>query len=96
MCCVLCEMLPPVRCFTCNSITRWREYDACLRKGQTPIEAMESMGRLSRYCCRRMLLTHPRTVTAVLARTTCNDMAYDDGSVMHLEARGTVRHIACD
>ena len=89
-------MLPPIRCFTCNSITRWREYDELIRSGLSPHDSIQLMGRLSRYCCRRMLITHPQTVTKVLSGATCKDVMYDDGSVLHMESTEPQRVIACD
>lgn len=47
-------MLPPIRCFSCNALVRFREFDE-LREERVPKgEAMDRLGA-RRYCCRRML-----------------------------------------
>jgi len=63
-------MIIPVRCFTCGKVIgslyeefnkRYREYkkavDAGEKPKETPKEILDDLG-VTRYCCRRMLLTH--------------------------------------
>ncbi|HIH44897.1 MAG TPA: DNA-directed RNA polymerase subunit N [Candidatus Methanoperedenaceae archaeon] len=52
----------PVRCFTCGKViaSSWEEY-----KKRTAVEepgkVLDDLG-ITRYCCRRMLLTHVELV----------------------------------
>lgn len=63
-------MIIPVRCFTCGKVIgslyeefnkRYREYKKAVDGGEkpkeTPKEILDDLG-VTRYCCRRMLLTH--------------------------------------
>ncbi|MCD6467860.1 MAG: DNA-directed RNA polymerase subunit N [Thermoplasmata archaeon] len=60
----------PVRCFTCGKVIgslyeefnkRYQEYQRALTNGEkpkeTPKEILDDLG-VTRYCCRRMILTH--------------------------------------
>ncbi|MCE4610749.1 MAG: DNA-directed RNA polymerase subunit N [Desulfurococcales archaeon] len=51
-------MLPPVRCFTCGAPLGhlWPLYAERVRKGEDPGKVLDELG-VTRYCCRRMLLT---------------------------------------
>lgn len=53
-------MLIPVRCFTCGNVIGqlFKEWDERMQKGEeSPKEILDSLG-LTRFCCRRMLITH--------------------------------------
>jgi len=52
-------MLIPVRCFTCGKVigNLWTKYQELIEQEYSENEALNQLG-LSRYCCRRMLLTH--------------------------------------
>ena len=63
-------MIIPVRCFTCGKVIgslyeefnkRYQEYQRALINGEkpkeTPKEILDDLG-ITRYCCRRMLLSH--------------------------------------
>jgi DNA-directed RNA polymerase subunit N len=52
-------MMVPVRCFTCGTVVghTWDEYRERTARGENAGEVLTQLG-LSRYCCRRMLLTH--------------------------------------
>ncbi len=53
-------MLIPIRCFTCGNVIGqfFKEWDERLQKGEeSPKEILDSLG-LTRFCCRRMLITH--------------------------------------
>ena len=63
-------MIIPVRCFTCGKVIgsayeefkrRYEEYKKAVEKGEkpkeTPKEILDDLG-ITRYCCRRMLLSH--------------------------------------
>ena len=53
-------MLIPIRCFTCGNVIGqlFKDWDERLQKGEeSPKEILDSLG-LTRFCCRRMLITH--------------------------------------
>ncbi|MCK4319473.1 DNA-directed RNA polymerase subunit N [Candidatus Micrarchaeota archaeon] len=55
----------PVRCFTCGSVIghRYEEYKE-KAKNTSQKEALDSMN-ITRYCCRRMFLTHVELIDLV-------------------------------
>ena len=61
-------MIIPVRCFTCGKVIG-NKYDTYLELMQdentTDAAALSILG-LTRYCCRRMLLTHVDLMTRLL------------------------------
>lgn len=52
-------MMVPVRCFTCGAVIgqHWDAFRERTQRGDPAGVVLDSLG-LSRYCCRRMLLTH--------------------------------------
>ena len=52
-------MIIPVRCFSCGKPVAqdWEDYVERTKKGESPKSVLDSMG-YTRYCCRRMFLTH--------------------------------------
>jgi len=60
-------MIVPVRCFTCGKVVgnKWDKYQALLSSGVSAKQALDDLG-LSRYCCRRMLLTHVEIIDTLL------------------------------
>jgi len=52
-------MLIPVRCFTCNKVigNKWELYQEKLKQGKSNDQVFKELG-LTRYCCKRMLMTH--------------------------------------
>ncbi|ODQ64303.1 DNA-directed RNA polymerases II subunit [Nadsonia fulvescens var. elongata DSM 6958] len=52
-------MIVPVRCFSCGKVVgdKWEAYLALLAEGVSEGDALDRL-KLSRYCCRRMILTH--------------------------------------
>ncbi len=52
-------MIIPIRCFSCGKIigSKWEPYLEFIRNGRTEEESLNLLG-LTRYCCRRMILTH--------------------------------------
>ncbi|SBS79863.1 DNA-directed RNA polymerase II 8.2 kDa polypeptide, putative [Plasmodium ovale wallikeri] len=52
-------MIIPVRCFTCGKLigNLWSLYEKKLEEGTSKCDALDELN-LTRYCCRRMLLTH--------------------------------------
>ncbi|HUU48955.1 MAG TPA: DNA-directed RNA polymerase subunit N [Nitrosopumilaceae archaeon] len=60
-------MLVPVRCFTCGNLVadKFEDYQTKVKTGENPGKVLDSLG-ISRYCCRRMLLTTVETVQQVI------------------------------
>jgi DNA-directed RNA polymerase subunit N len=52
------KMMIPVRCFTCGKAIgdKWEEFVRRTRQGEEPKRVLDDLG-VTRYCCRRMLLT---------------------------------------
>jgi DNA-directed RNA polymerase subunit N len=61
------HMLVPVRCFTCGNLIadKFEEYNNGVRTGEEPAKILDSMG-ITRYCCRRMLLTSVETIQQII------------------------------
>ena len=60
-------MIVPVRCFSCGKVvaSEWEEYQKKIGMGEDPQKILDSLG-LTRYCCRRMLLSNADTIDDVL------------------------------
>ena len=60
-------MIIPVRCYTCGKVTGnlWERYLSYLEQGNTEKDALTKCG-CTRYCCRRMLLTHVDLIEKLL------------------------------
>ena len=60
-------MIIPVRCFSCGKLIgdRWEEYAKRVKAGQDPGVILDSLG-ITRYCCRRMLLSHVEVIDEIL------------------------------
>eukprot|EP00758_Cryptobia_borreli_P008016 Tbor_TRINITY_DN5351_c2_g1::TRINITY_DN5351_c2_g1_i1::g.3836::m.3836/K03007/RPB10, POLR2L; DNA-directed RNA polymerases I, II, and III subunit RPABC5 len=52
-------MIIPVRCYSCGTVigNRYEKYRNLLDQDYTEAEALDAL-KLSRYCCRRMILSH--------------------------------------
>ena len=52
--------LPPLRCWSCNKPMQeaWGAFCVGAREGKDQAELLNALG-LTRYCCRRMILTQP-------------------------------------
>jgi len=57
----------PVRCFTCGKLIadKWEAFAGRVKGGEAPEEVLDDLG-LTRYCCRRMLLSHIEIIDEVL------------------------------
>ncbi|MCC7576615.1 MAG: DNA-directed RNA polymerase subunit N [Methanomethylovorans sp.] len=53
----------PVRCFSCGKViaNSWDEYKRRTKDGEDPARVMDDLG-ITRYCCRRILLSHVELV----------------------------------
>ena len=60
-------MLVPVRCFTCGNLIadKYEDYQTKVKAGEDPKKVLDDSG-ITRYCCRRMLLTTVETIQQVI------------------------------
>lgn len=49
----------PIRCFTCGKVVshKWEPYVTAVQNGEPPALVLDRFG-FSRFCCRRMFVTH--------------------------------------
>lgn len=52
-------MIVPVRCFSCGAVIadKYEEFRRRVEENEDPEQVLDSLG-VTRYCCRRMLLSH--------------------------------------
>ena len=57
----------PVRCFSCGSLIgdKWEKFAERVKNGEEPAKVLDSLG-VTRYCCRRMLLSNVDVIDEVL------------------------------
>jgi len=57
----------PIRCYTCGKVVAkyYEDYQEGLKEGKQASELLDSFG-LTRYCCRRMLITHVDIIDDIL------------------------------
>lgn len=62
-----CKMIIPVRCFTCGKVigSVYESYVQRLEMGEKPEEVLDSLD-VTRYCCRRMILSHADLIDEVI------------------------------
>jgi DNA-directed RNA polymerase subunit N len=60
-------MIVPVRCFSCGKVIgdKWEDFKKRVEEGEEPNEVLEDL-YITRYCCRRMLLSHVEIIDEVL------------------------------
>ena len=60
-------MMIPVRCFTCGALIgdKWEEFARRVKDGEKPNKVLDELG-LTRYCCRRMILSNVEVVDEIL------------------------------
>lgn len=60
-------MIVPVRCFTCGNVigSYYEIYKRRVELGEDEKKVLDSLG-ITRYCCRRMLLTHVDLVDEIM------------------------------
>lgn len=60
-------MIVPVRCFSCGKVIgdKWEDFNKRVEAGENPAEILDDLG-VTRYCCRRMLLSHVEIIDDVL------------------------------
>jgi DNA-directed RNA polymerase I, II, and III subunit RPABC5 len=59
-------MIIPVRCFTCGKVigNKWEKYQQLITEYEEK-DVLDMLG-MTRYCCRRMLLTHIDLINKLL------------------------------
>lgn len=52
-------MIVPVRCFSCGAVIadKFEEFKRRVEENEDPKQVLDEL-RVTRYCCRRMLLSH--------------------------------------
>lgn len=60
-------MMIPIRCFTCGAVIgdKWEKFSRNVKNGEDPGKTLDSLG-VTRYCCRRMLLSHVDMLDKIL------------------------------
>lgn len=60
-------MIVPVRCFSCGKVIgdKWEEFSQRVENGEIPSDVLDDLG-VTRYCCRRMLLSHVEIIDEVI------------------------------
>jgi DNA-directed RNA polymerase subunit N len=60
-------MIIPVRCFTCGKVvaSSFQAFVERSRAGEDPRAVLDDLG-LTRYCCRRMILSNAELIDEVL------------------------------
>lgn len=60
-------MMVPVRCFSCGALIgdKWEEFARRVSGGENPKKVLDELG-ITRYCCRRMILSNVEVVDEVL------------------------------
>lgn len=59
--------MAPVRCFSCGSLIgdKWERFAERVKNGEDPAKVLDSLG-VTRYCCRRMLLSNVDVIDEIL------------------------------
>lgn len=60
-------MIIPVRCFTCGKVIgdKWEDFARRVKEGKDAGKVLDDLG-LTRYCCRRMLLSHVEIIDEII------------------------------
>ena len=60
-------MIIPIRCFTCGKVIgdKWESFSKRVTVGELPGEVLDDI-IVTRYCCRRMLLSHVDIIDEIL------------------------------
>ncbi len=60
-------MIVPVRCFSCGKVIgdKWEPYAKRVDAGEDPKDVLDDLD-LTRYCCRRMILSHVELIDELL------------------------------
>jgi len=60
-------MIIPVRCFTCGKVIgdKWEEFSQRVKEGEDAGKVLDDL-KITRYCCRRMFLSHVEIIDEVI------------------------------
>lgn len=60
-------LMVPVRCFSCGALIgdKWEEFARRVSGGESPKGVLDDLG-ITRYCCRRMILSNVEVIDEVL------------------------------
>ena len=60
-------MIIPIRCFTCGKLIadKWEDFSKRVQSGEDSKKVLDDLG-VTRYCCRRMLLSHTEIIDEIL------------------------------
>jgi len=60
-------MIVPVRCFTCGKLVgdKWEAFTKRVKEGEAAGKVLDDLG-VTRYCCRRMLLSHVEIIDEII------------------------------
>lgn len=60
-------MMVPIRCFSCGKLIgdKWEEFAKRVKNGEQPGKVLDELG-LTRYCCRRMILSNVEVIDEIL------------------------------
>ena len=60
-------MMIPVRCFSCGKVVgdKWEEFARRVKLGEDAKSILDSL-EVTRYCCRRMILSHVDIIDEIL------------------------------
>ncbi len=60
-------MIMPIRCFTCGKVVadKWEEFSSRVKTGEEAKKVLDELG-ISRYCCRRMFISHVDIIDDIL------------------------------
>jgi len=61
------RIIIPVRCFTCGKVVgdKWQDFTLRVKEGEDAGRVLDDLG-LTRYCCRRMLLSHVEIIDEII------------------------------
>ena len=61
-------MIIPIRCFTCGKLIgdKWEPFDRMRKEGKNINEVYKELG-ITRFCCKRMLVSHVNLLEDLLA-----------------------------
>ncbi len=60
-------MIIPIRCFTCGKVVggKWEDFARRVKEGEDAGKVLDDLG-ITRYCCRRMLLSHVEIIDEII------------------------------
>ncbi|PKC56782.1 hypothetical protein RhiirA1_353544 [Rhizophagus irregularis] len=84
-------MIIPIRCFTCGKVlaNKWNHYQTMLESEYSESAALEALG-ITRYCCRRMLISHVDFIQKILTFARMLKFIYTIYLIVRSEAKDTI------